>query len=405
MALVMASLSVSGEPARAAMCAPTTLADALPDIYGEPTTTTAPAETTPTEAPAATTEAATDTTATTEATESTEPATTTTTIAPEPCTPFYKRIHAPLPGRIAIGSGFAADRDGGTRHHTGIDLPAPRMTPVLAVADGTITRIGDGNCCTIRLRHRDGWESSYVHLNNDRWGTDDGLGSGIVPGLEVGDRVRAGQVIGYVGDSTNAEETVPHLHFSLRMPDGTAIDAGESIRRATRIAWFSGAFADDDGSPTEHFIDRAASVAGVVACDDDGIGVCPDQPLTAEAAERLVAAVTGHVVDAPVALTPVGFGLAPELPPLSGADLRSMIEEAIHLDEIIDLPFGELPVLADVADPEPGADQDEHVLSVGCLWQPPADDAYPTLAESVVAVLVAWGDAVAPECAFDTTAP
>jgi hypothetical protein len=401
MAMVMASLVVSAGPATAEMCPPTTLADALPEIYGESTTTTEAAANTTTTAPADDPGTGTevDVTSTTEA-----PPVTTTTVAPDPCTPFYKRIHAPLPGRIAIGSGFAADRDGGSRHHEGIDLPAPRMTPVLAVATGRVVLIGEGDCCSIRIRHDDGWSSSYVHLNNDRWGTDDGLGSGIVPGLAVGDRVRAGQVIGYVGDSTNAEETRPHLHFSLRMPNGKAIDALESVRRASRIDDFDGAFADDDGTATEHFFDRAASVAGVVACDEDGFAVCPDDALTAEAAERLVAAVTGHEVVAPVALTLNGFGLAPVLPPLTGADLRAMLEEAALVESLLAVPFGELVDTASdagIAEDEPA----EPLLTVGCLWQPPADDAYPTLAEAVVATLVAWGDAVSPECVFSTTTP
>jgi murein DD-endopeptidase MepM/ murein hydrolase activator NlpD len=44
--------------------------------------------------------------------------------------------------------------------------------------------------------------------------------------------VRAGQVIGFVGDSGNAEATVSHLHFELRRPDGTAVDAFTSLQAA-----------------------------------------------------------------------------------------------------------------------------------------------------------------------------
>jgi hypothetical protein len=128
----------------------------------------------------------------------------------------------------------------GTEDHHAQDIMAPKMTEVYAVATGTVTWIGS-TCCTITIAHDDGWQSHYVHLNNDTPGTDDGQGWGIAPGIVAGTRVERGQLIGWVGDSGNAEETAPHLHFELKAPDpdsgygyysGVSVDSFESLKEA-----------------------------------------------------------------------------------------------------------------------------------------------------------------------------
>ncbi|HEU5113740.1 MAG TPA: hypothetical protein VFU96_10515, partial [Acidimicrobiia bacterium] len=67
----------------------------------------------------------------------------------------------PLSGVGQIGSPFGADRDGGARKHEGNDIAAHRLTPVVAVADGVLTRIrqerGTDNCCWAIVEHTDGW--------------------------------------------------------------------------------------------------------------------------------------------------------------------------------------------------------------------------------------------------------
>ncbi len=132
----------------------------------------------------------------------------------------------PVAGPATYTNSFGAPRSGG-RSHEGIDIFADKMIPVVAVADGTVTFVRNGvgtDCCVIRVRHADGQSSLYLHLNNDNPGTDDGQGFGIAEGIDVGTPVVAGMVIGYVGDSGNAEDTPPHLHFELEGATGSILN-------------------------------------------------------------------------------------------------------------------------------------------------------------------------------------
>lgn len=124
-------------------------------------------------------------------------------------------------------SSFGDHRSGG-RRHKGNDLIAPRLTEVYAIADGVVSYVGINHLSgrNVRIDHGQGWESYYLHLNNDNPGTDDGKAPWtltVAPGVEEGMSVEAGQLIGWVGDSGNAETTTPHTHFELHY-DGSAID-------------------------------------------------------------------------------------------------------------------------------------------------------------------------------------
>ncbi len=128
----------------------------------------------------------------------------------------------PVDGENHYSDTWGAARSGG-RSHEGTDIMADKMVPVVAAAAGTVGWMHNtlgGNCCAMALNHDDGWASWYIHLNNDTPGTDDGLGWGFAPGIERGVHVEAGQLIGYVGDSGNAEWTGSHLHFELHSPEG-----------------------------------------------------------------------------------------------------------------------------------------------------------------------------------------
>lgn len=169
---------------------------------------------------------------------------------------------------------FDAARSGG-RVHGATDIMADKMIPVVAVASGTVGWMHDergGNCCAMELQHDDGWESWYIHLNNDTPGTDDGQGWGFADGIRQGVHVTAGQLIGWVGDSGNAENVGSHLHFELHRPDGSKLNPYESLLAATVIT--TPAASDDrDGDGVSDAADNCPSVANPDQADTDGNGI------------------------------------------------------------------------------------------------------------------------------------
>jgi murein DD-endopeptidase MepM/ murein hydrolase activator NlpD len=98
------------------------------------------------------------------------------------------------------------DPRGGARKHEAIDILAPRNTAVKAVEDGTIARLFNSRAGGLTIYQFDPTERYcyyYAHLE------------GYAPGLQEGDGVRKGQVIGFVGTSGNAPKDTPHLHFAI----------------------------------------------------------------------------------------------------------------------------------------------------------------------------------------------
>ena len=142
-------------------------------------------------------------------------------------------IHADHVDQVRWTDTWGAARSGG-RSHIGVDILGPKMVPLVAAADSEVTwgRFDNDRGTIVRLRDTDGWEYQYIHLNNDTPGTDDGnascrqaLAEKLCATLD-GTRLRsgvsfaAGEFIGFLGDSGNAEWTAPHLHFEIYQPDG-----------------------------------------------------------------------------------------------------------------------------------------------------------------------------------------
>lgn len=105
--------------------------------------------------------------------------------------------------------------------HRATDIFAPKHTPVVAAVDGVVEWINYPQPSwgwSLSIRDPEGYSYWYIHLNNDNRGTDDGAGSPMLayaPNIPEGAKVKRGQLLGYVGDSGNAENTPPHLHFEI----------------------------------------------------------------------------------------------------------------------------------------------------------------------------------------------
>lgn len=119
----------------------------------------------------------------------------------------------------------------GRYRHTGIDIRADKMTPIVAPFSGHLGLKKH----SFWIYGDNGWKCLATHLNDDTPGSNDGrnnLDVMFAANLRHGDRVVAGQLIGYVGDSGNA--TGPHLHFELHGPKGIR-NPWPSLRRAQII--------------------------------------------------------------------------------------------------------------------------------------------------------------------------
>jgi murein DD-endopeptidase MepM/ murein hydrolase activator NlpD len=93
------------------------------------------------------------------------------------------------------------------RFHEGVDYAAPLGSPVVAAGAGVVDKIGfeSGYGKFVRIRHDYGYETTYAHI------------SGSARGLRVGERVRRGQTIAYIGST--GLSTGPHLYYELRVGD------------------------------------------------------------------------------------------------------------------------------------------------------------------------------------------
>ena len=124
----------------------------------------------------------------------------------------------PVSGSVRFTNDFGVGKPDG-RFHDGVDVFAPRGTPVVASVAGTVRQVESSRSGrAVSLAGEDGVTYFGAHL--DRFG--------------VSGRVARGDVIGFVGTSGNARGTPPHLHFEMR-PNGegtTAANPYPALRAA-----------------------------------------------------------------------------------------------------------------------------------------------------------------------------
>ncbi|HEY0679288.1 MAG TPA: M23 family metallopeptidase [Chitinophagaceae bacterium] len=113
------------------------------------------------------------------------------------------------PGKNHTQSFWGDPRDGGGRKHEGIDMFAPKLTPVVAAADGRVTRVNENNLggkvVWMRPEKKD-YVLYYAHLDQQL--------------VTDGQIVKAGDTLGLMGNTGNAQYTSPHLHFGIYTSGG-----------------------------------------------------------------------------------------------------------------------------------------------------------------------------------------
>ena len=150
------------------------------------------------------------------------------------------RLIFPVVGKASYSDDYGAPRGQGS--HDGIDIMAPKRSLAVAAEAGRVTfwtsssRAG----CMLYLHGKSGTTYLYIHLNNDRTLKNDNSGGCVqgiafARGLKNGERVEAGEVIGYVGDSGDADGIASHLHFEVHPGGGGSVNPYRHLRNARKL--------------------------------------------------------------------------------------------------------------------------------------------------------------------------
>jgi len=204
---------------------------------------------------------------------------------------------------VSYTDDFGDMRSGG--RHQGIDIVAPKRSLALAAEAGKVEFWGRSATagCMLYLHGQSGTDYYYIHLNNDRTRANDNrgrcvAGTAYAKGLKNGARVVAGQPVGYVGDSGDANGAHSHLHFELHPGRKAAVDPYPWLQRASRLL-----FAAPRGTPFT--LELRGTVAAVaddsVAIKLGAVGAWPMGQRQTKLRRRLMVSVP---LDATVQLVP-----------------------------------------------------------------------------------------------------
>jgi hypothetical protein len=150
----------------------------------------------------------------------------------------------PVIGPVQYTDDFGDARWQGS--HQGNDIMAPRKAVAVAAEAGRVkfhtTSAAAG--CMLYLYGQSGTTYMYIHLNNDLGTGNDNKGKCVAgtsywPDLRDGAKVQAGQPIGYVGDSGDANGVGPHLHFEVHPNGGGAVSPFPYLNRAQRVLFYA----------------------------------------------------------------------------------------------------------------------------------------------------------------------
>jgi Peptidase family M23 len=172
----------------------------------------------------------------------------------------------PVVGDVQYVDDFGAPRPGGP--HQGNDLLATKKSPAVAAEAGKVKYWTTSRTagCMLYLYGQSGTMYEYIHLNNDVTMKNDNRGKcvrGTAYAVKNGAHVLAGQQIGYVGDSGDADGAHPHLHFEVHPNGGKAVDPNPYLQSAYKLL-----FASKPGAPFVVTLSGA-----VVSATDDELAV------------------------------------------------------------------------------------------------------------------------------------